>query len=383
MQPDSEIQPLDAFQWLINTHITPAAPFHCDHPAQADLVSVIIPAYKAQAFLQKSVASVWAQTPGHFRVEILICEDGSPDGTLDLARQLQQQSPIPLEVLTHPDQVNLGVSATRNLALRAARGQWIALLDADDLWLPDKLAIQTEFFRNHPQAQCLCSLGRNRDLEGKPVIGWNGTTTAGDFRHVLPPNDFQAPYTFPQLCKGDPIVNSTLLIRRQALEQVGGYPRVMAHQAEDWLLLAKLSLLAPIELLEQELIDYTVHPNSYTTQYVQQGFAFGARLEFLFHLIHWMIQHPQYRQQGEQLFRKEYPRLLAARASAYKLLEDYCRHHKGDMKNVVRFEEHLEGVYAELEQLRLYAAERERVLNLLRKVPGLRLAYAMARKIRH
>lgn len=371
----------DGFRWMLESGVGSTSAVTFSSERIEGLVSVVIPAYNAAAFLERCVESVWAQAGDGFETEILLCDDGSTDGTWELARQLRARSPVRMEVLTHPDRVNRGVSATRNLGLSAARGEFIALLDADDVWHSRKLAVQVRHMRAHPQANVVCSLGRNRDLSGGSVVGWNGNSTAGDYRHVLPPNDFSPPYTFEQLVRGDPIVNSTLLIRREAMEAVGGYPRMMAHQAEDWLVLAKLALLGPIDLIEEELIDYTVHPKSYTTQYIAQNFAYGSRIEFLYHLVHWMVRHPQYRERGEQLFRREYPRLVAVHAPAYKLIEDYCRYHS-ERRDPAEFEAYLSGVYAELEQLRLYAGERDWIMSLLRKIPGLRTAYGILRQMK-
>jgi glycosyltransferase involved in cell wall biosynthesis len=372
----------DAFRWLLATATRFPKPFAFEHSAEPDTVSVIIPAYNAVPFLERCVRSVWEQRWERGKIEILLCEDGSSDGTYELASALQAHSPRPMRVLTHPDRANKGVSATRNLGLRQARGALIALLDADDAWLPRRLAVQLDYFDHHPNAQSVCSLGFNRDPDGNLVQGWNCTTIAGDHRQSQPPHDYRAPYTFDQLLRGDPIVNSTLLVRREAIEAIGGYPEVMAHQIEDWLLVAKLSLLAPIVLIEQELIDYTVHPDSYTSQYLTQGLAYSAQVEFLYHLVHWMVQHPTYHDLGVQVFRKHYPRLLAVNSKVYQLIEMYYRQSNGAIKSAANFEAYLTNLHTELEQLRHYHALMERRLNLLRQVPGLRLTFRILQRLK-
>jgi hypothetical protein len=220
----------------------------------------------------------------------------------------------------------------------------------------------------------VCSFGYNRDLQGRLVPGWNENSLAGDYRHAPPPYQAQTPYTFDVLLQTDPVVNSTLLIRRDAVAASGGYPEVMAHQVEDWLLLAKLSLAAPIALIEQPLIDYTIHPGSYSSQYFTQNLAFGVRIEFMLNLVHWMVGHAEYRDQGEQIFRRHYPRLLAAHANAALFLEEFYRRHEGSKPGPAEFEAHLAEVHAELQVLRRF---KKRVLSLLgpvRWVPGLEKA---------
>jgi glycosyltransferase involved in cell wall biosynthesis len=360
----------DPFHWLLTCATRPVQPFHFENPAEPDLVSVVIPAYNGAAFLERCVQSVWQQESTGARVEILLCEDGSADNTYELALALQQRSPMPMQVLTHPDRSNRGVSASRNLGLRRSRGSYIALLDADDALLPQRLRIQLDYFACHPEVQCICSHGYNRDPQGNLVRGWNDTTIAGDYSRVPPPNDVQPPYTFDDFLKTDPVVNSTLLIRRDAVAAAGGYPEVMAHQAEDWLLLAKLSLEAPIALIEQPLIDYTIHPGSYSSQYFAQNLAYGVRIEFLFHLVHWMLQQPRFRERGVQVFRKNYPKLLAAHSNVALLLEEYHQR-RTDPAGLVDFEKHLAELHAELTKLRAF---KRRVLSLLgpfRWMPGM------------
>jgi glycosyltransferase involved in cell wall biosynthesis len=105
------------------------------------LVSVIIPTYNRVAFVQEAVDSVQAQTFRDF--EILVVDDGSEDGTPQFLASCRG-----VRSLRHPTQ--RGVAAARNLGVAAARGEWLAFLDSDDLWLPAKLARQMAYLENHP-----------------------------------------------------------------------------------------------------------------------------------------------------------------------------------------------------------------------------------------
>lgn len=108
--------------------------------AHHSLVSVLMPVHNAEATLAGSVASVRAQ--GYGAWELLIVDDGSTDGSGDLARGLAAQD-ARIRVLALPR--NSGAAAARNHALYQARGRYIAFLDADDMWHPDKLARQLTF----------------------------------------------------------------------------------------------------------------------------------------------------------------------------------------------------------------------------------------------
>ncbi len=107
-------------------------------------VSVVIPAYRSEATLAEAVESVLAQTYGD--LEVLIVEDGSDDGTLDVAEECRELDPRRVKILRHEGGANRGVSASRNLALDHATGEFIGFLDADDAWLPEKLAWQIDVF---------------------------------------------------------------------------------------------------------------------------------------------------------------------------------------------------------------------------------------------
>lgn len=100
----------------------------------APMVSVILPVYRAEGTLERAVRSVLRQTVPD--LEVLVLDDGSTDGTRAVAEALAGQDP---RVRVLPSEQNLGVGATRNRGLDAARGTWVALLDADDAWLPTRL----------------------------------------------------------------------------------------------------------------------------------------------------------------------------------------------------------------------------------------------------
>ena len=105
------------------------------------LVSVVIPAYNSGKFVAQAVESVLAQTYAPF--EIIVVDDGSTDETKDVLGRFNGQ-------INYIHQANSGPSAARNAGIRVARGAYICFLDADDLWTPDRLAVQMAFMQaNH------------------------------------------------------------------------------------------------------------------------------------------------------------------------------------------------------------------------------------------
>jgi glycosyltransferase involved in cell wall biosynthesis len=311
---------------------------------------VIIPAFNAQEFLEGCVRSVWDQSLSSEQIEIIVADDGSSDGTRELAERLALISPIPMKITSHHGGRNRGVSATRNLACSRAQGEFIALLDADDLFLPDRLAASTSELKRCPSISAVCSLGWNVDRHGERVTGYNGSEVAGDWKGVG--DDLDPPFTFEQLWRTDPIANSSITIRRDAFEAVGGYPEVMAHQAEDWLLVLKLSLLAPIPCIDRELFCYRHHEDAYTHLYHAANFRDGARLEVFYHLTHWMLSRAETRSLGSDFFRKEYPRTLAAHHRLFPIIRDYASRRGIGAETLEDFEDYLLRQAAELGTLR-------------------------------
>ena len=170
----------------------------------ADLVSVVIPAYNAGRTIGETLDSVISQS--YRAIEIIVVDDGSTDDTVAVVQRRMAEIPS-LQLLT---QTNQGVSTARNAGIRAARGAFIAFIDADDLWHRDKIALQVAQFR------------RDRNRLGV-VYTWS--TYMSRDGHILPGRAFAETY------EGDvyaPLLicnfmNGTLMVRRQCFESVGLY----------------------------------------------------------------------------------------------------------------------------------------------------------------
>ena len=209
------------------------------------LVSVVMPFLNAARFLAESVESVRAQTWPHW--ELLLCDDGATDGSTALARRYAALDPARIRLLAHADGGTRGASAARNLGLAAARGAYVAFLDADDVWLPHKLAEQVALLAAHPEADV---------LTGSTEFwhGWTGDPAdAGRDRVVRigPPHGslLRAPTMLVQMLDGTAAVPCTcsIVARRAAVERAGGFEesfrRVFTDQAFYAKLFAESSLL--------------------------------------------------------------------------------------------------------------------------------------------
>lgn len=164
------------------------------------LVSVVIPVFNGAPFVGLAVASVRAQTVRD--VEVLVVDDGSTDGTQAVLADLQRTAGI-----TWFQQDHGGPARSRNRGLAEARGEFVALLDCDDVWLPDKLAAQLDVMRNRPEVGVV-----HTDFESVDERGTVLETVRA--RHSGEP-------LVRAFCGGHVALPSTLLIRRTVLDRVG------------------------------------------------------------------------------------------------------------------------------------------------------------------
>ena len=195
-------------------------------------VSVVIPAYNAAAFITRCLQSVFAQTLKP--EEVIVVDDGSTDNTAALAAELGAK------VISQP---NGGIAAARNAGIRNACGDWIALLDADDLWAPTKL-----------ERQLACVRPEN-------VLVYTGIRICDDngVRAELPAID---PISARKVLRCyNPISPSTVLLKREAVLRIGGF-REGILACEDWGMWVRLMPVGQFEAVVDPLTDYYVHPTS-------------------------------------------------------------------------------------------------------------------------
>lgn len=114
---------------------------------EAELVSIIMPTFKCGKFIKESIASAQAQTYRNW--ELIVVDDCSEDGTVEIVQEHQKQDD---RIRLLRNAVNSGAAVSRNAALRQAKGRWIAFLDSDDLWMPDKLEKQIKFMTENDYA---------------------------------------------------------------------------------------------------------------------------------------------------------------------------------------------------------------------------------------
>ena len=223
------------------------------------LVSVIIPTYNRAALVQDAVASVLAQTYRDF--ELLVVDDGSTDGTLEALAAGGGE----IQVLRSPRRQ--GVSAARNLGITAARGEWLAFLDSDDLWLPEKLARQMAFMAAHPQL----------------LLSQTEETWVRRGLRVNPPRTHKKEggrifFRSLERCLVSP---SAVVLHRRLLEEHGGFDASLPA-AEDYDLWLRLSWRYEVGLLPEPLvIKRGGHEDQLSRQWGLDRFRIRALLKIL------------------------------------------------------------------------------------------------------
>jgi len=148
-----------------------------------DLVSIIMPSYNTERFLVETIDSVLNQTYSHW--ELIIVDDCSTDNTDDCVRTYLTDP----RIRYFKNETNSGAAVSRNRALREARGRWIAFLDSDDLWTPDKLEKQIGFMeKNHYSFSYTnyIEIDENSQPNGRMVTGPAHITKAGMYRYCWP-----------------------------------------------------------------------------------------------------------------------------------------------------------------------------------------------------
>lgn len=204
----------------------------------APTVSVIIPAYNAAQYLDETLKSVINQS--FEDIEVLIIDDGSTDDTLNVANYYQECDHR-IRVIS---QSNQGVSATRNNGIKQTKGKYIAFLDADDRWLPNKLKCHLEHFNS--SSNLAVSFGQVCFLkpDGEVTNNFSKSPTS----HLKPHHFF---YENPT------ITTSNLVVRREVFEQVGFFDESMSYsEDQEWCLRVLSSKYWAVEGIDQVLMQY-------------------------------------------------------------------------------------------------------------------------------
>jgi alpha-1,3-rhamnosyltransferase len=223
-----------------------------------------MPAYRHERYVAAALRSALAQT--YDRLEVIVIDDGSPDGTWDAIRSVNDDR---LRALTHPGRVNRGLHETLRLGVAEAHGEWLAFLASDDLMWPHRIERQLAVGAD-------VSYGRAR------LIDEYGAPTGDEWG--APPAAGRTP--FEQLLVSNVVPAPTVLLRRETFEKSGGFRRDEVFEDVD-LLLRLFAVTGRVSYLDEVLADYRVNTTGIAASVSRAGkdtIAYASAVE---HVSSW------------------------------------------------------------------------------------------------
>lgn len=216
------------------------------------LVSIITPAYNAGIYLGDTIRSVLAQTYSNF--EHIIIDDGSTDNTEEVAKSFSDPR------VKYIQQKNSGQSTARNLGITNAKGKYIAFLDADDFFLPEKLSSQVNYLEAHPDCDfCYCKIYHFFHNDPEKTYYFEMAQPSG--------------YLFEKLLVANFINPLSVVVRKSVLDQYGGFGPEYRWADEQYLWLKLAYHKVSFCYLDKPLGYCRLHPESFTNrpQYLQKS----------------------------------------------------------------------------------------------------------------
>ena len=283
-------------------------------PQKQPLVSVIIPFLNEEQLLMEAVESVLYQTYTHW--ELILIDDGSTDASTLIARKYAADYPEKIIYCEHPDHLNKGLSASRNKGIQQARGELVAFLDADDVWLPGKLLQQLKIFEQYPETGMLAEASEY-------WFSWQEPEKENRVIEVGVPGDklYQPPelvYRLYPLNKQPGPCPSGLMVTRKAIRSVGGFEESFVRQYqlyEDQAFLIKIYLKEKVYVSSSCNNRYRQRVNSIVSRVQADGHYLSVRKFFLEWLQAYLEQEQITDQKTLQLWQKawlpyRYPQLF-------------------------------------------------------------------------
>jgi glycosyltransferase involved in cell wall biosynthesis len=254
-------------------------------------VSVVVSFLNAEKYIEEAIQSVCNQTYKDW--ELLLVDDGSTEDSSAIALRYAASDAQRVRYFEHPAHQNRGLPASRNLGLMYARGKYVAVLDADDVWLADKLSEQIRIVRSHPEAVMVC---------GNSQYWYSWTDDPEDaLKDFVPPAGvvvnrlYQPPSLLEPRVTGEwSPCPSDLLFKRQAVLALGGFEESFAGiygMYEDQAFLTKVCLYAPVFVAGSCWTKYRMHSDSICAVQSKAGNEPAIRRFYLKWLDEYLANH--------------------------------------------------------------------------------------------
>jgi len=255
------------------------------------MVSVIIPFLNEEKVLAEAIESVLQQTYRNW--ELILVDDGSTDQSSEIAKSYAASAPLQVRYFDHEGHRNKGLSFSRNLGMEKAKGDFIAFLDADDVWLKHKLAFQIKLFKMNPRAAMICEASEYWFHQ------WDDPTTENVVKQIGKQRDrlFEPPELLRQLyplsdgcapCPSGVIVRRDIALKHEGFEThfLGNY-----QLYEDQAFFHKIYLNEPVFISSLCNHRYRQRRNSIVQTIRREGNYYAVRLYFLDWLSAYVKQH--------------------------------------------------------------------------------------------
>lgn len=216
------------------------------------MVSVVMPAYNARQYINESIRSVLNQD--YPSVELIVIDDGSKDGTPELAEQFGSR----VKVIR---QANAGPAAARNLGIAAAHGDFIAFLDADDVWLPGKVALQVQYLLDHPDVGVV--FGEFLRWYPQPDGSFLAAPAPINLDHPLKLVAKHSGWIYKDILLDSVICIITAMVRRSVFKTVGSFNESL-RTGEDYDFWLRVSRHFRADKLDRTLAYYRINATSTT-----------------------------------------------------------------------------------------------------------------------
>lgn len=225
------------------------------------LVSVITPAYNRVAFIREAVESVLNQSYPH--IEYIVVDDGSEDGTFGILKEYEAAGKLTL--LTHENRCNRGQSAALNVGLRAASGDYIVILDSDDLLHLNKINCQAEFLENHPEIGMVYGQAMAISEDGRELfpIPHDSHVEPGDPNRLLLDCYMALP--------------GGAMVRKRVFDQAGFFDEAF-RASQDHDMVVRIAEAAPFAFLKGTAFYYRKHEDSISQRGLERRWKIGFEI---------------------------------------------------------------------------------------------------------
>jgi len=227
------------------------------------LISIVIPLYNQDKYIGETLSSVLNQS--YREIEVVVIDDGSTDNSAKVVQGYRDQR------LRYFYQANSGLPAiARNRGIKEAKGEWIAFVDHDDAWVPDKLGKQVNVMYKHPEVDLICA---------KEIV-WDGIKLG----HSIPPYKYnpKSLNIFLDMIVSNRVMTCTVLVKKAVLNLMGGFrenPDLLA--VEDYDLWLRISKKHQIWFMDEVFSKYRIHSHNAT----------GSRLNELLRLENYINKY--------------------------------------------------------------------------------------------